>query len=196
MFKLGAFVCVNEGVSRPFGQDCSSGSHNSILISFVDVADLEDNDDDENDDGDDIDDDDDPPEKDEGTKDESPAKEPTETKTTTRKRKALDFEGDGSPNKKVCCCLTSTRFCCSYFFVIINLLETCLRCGPENSILITWRGIAPLIGCFLIGLFACNYYSSVITMELLGLTERGKACIGRVEELKTTVIQLIGVRSL
>ncbi|KAJ7393415.1 DNA ligase 3 [Desmophyllum pertusum] len=66
------------------------------------VADLDDNDDDDdeegNDDGDD-DDDDDVPSKDEEMKDET-AEEPSEAKTETRKRKALDIEGEGSPNKK------------------------------------------------------------------------------------------------
>ncbi|KAJ7388204.1 DNA ligase 3 [Desmophyllum pertusum] len=73
-----------------------------IVMFTVDVADLDDNDDDDdeegNDDGDD-DDDDDVPSKDEEMKGET-AEEPSEAKTETRKRKALDIEGEGSPNKK------------------------------------------------------------------------------------------------
>lgn len=76
----------------------------------VDIADLENNDDDEdddddgNDDGDDIDDDDDDdddlPSKDKEMKDETVEK-PSKAKTETRKRKAMDTEEEGSPNKKV-----------------------------------------------------------------------------------------------
>lgn len=65
----------------------------------VDVPDQEaiDDDDDENDDGDDIIDDD----------DDDDLEKPT---TATRKRKALDSGGEGSPKKKVRCHLYSVSF--------------------------------------------------------------------------------------
>ena len=65
----------------------------------VDIADLENNDDDDgNDNGDDGDDD--VPSKDEDMKGET-AEKPSKAKTETRKRKAMDTEEEGSPNKKV-----------------------------------------------------------------------------------------------
>jgi len=90
-------------LERSFAK-CSSISDFELLFDVVDGAEPQREDDDDDDgndnDGDDIiedDDDSDHESKDEEMKDEELSK----PKTETRKRKALDGDGEGSPNKKV-----------------------------------------------------------------------------------------------